>query len=105
MHLAKGEREDKKTGPKYKPKAHKPNGGSQGGKGTNYVQEPPQVARNIPKKEREGKLESIVSLEEPSPMMTVCLKIEATWSFSKKLSTQFASRKLIVPPKEGHQCP
>jgi len=78
MHLAKGEREDKKRGPKSKPKAHKPKGESQGGKGTNYVQEPPPIARNISKKEREGKPENLVCLKEPSPMMIVHLKIEAT---------------------------
>ncbi len=78
MHLPKGEREDKERGPKSKPKAHKPKGGSKGGKGTNYVQEPPPIARNISKKEREGKPENLVSLKEPSPMMIVHLKIEAT---------------------------
>jgi hypothetical protein len=66
-HPAKGEREDKERGPKTKPKAHKPKEGSQGGKGTNYVYELPPVARSIyQRKKGNGKLESVVSLEEPS---------------------------------------
>jgi hypothetical protein len=36
---------------------------SKRGKGTNYVPKPPQVARTILEKEKEGKLESIVSVE------------------------------------------
>jgi hypothetical protein len=56
MHLAKGEREDKERGPKSKPKAHKPKGGSQGGKETNYVQEPHRSQETYPKKIGKGNL-------------------------------------------------
>jgi hypothetical protein len=55
----------------------------QRGKGTNYVQEPPSIARSISKKERERKLESIVNLEEPSTIMMACLKIEMACVFCK----------------------
>ncbi len=66
------------------------------GKRTNYVIEPPLVAKNILKK-REGKLESIVSLE-PSLVTTTCLKI----ALSSKLLTFSTYRKHIKPLKEGH---
>ncbi len=74
-HQAKGEREDNKKAPKSKTKTHKPKKGSQGGKRTNYVLEPPPITTNISKKEREGKLESIVSLKKPPLATTVHLKI------------------------------
>jgi hypothetical protein len=66
------------------------------GKGTNYVPEPPLVVKNILKK-RQGKLESVVSLE-PSLVMTTCFKIAS----SSKLLTLFTYRKHIKPLKEGH---
>jgi hypothetical protein len=48
---------------------------SQGGKGTNYVIEPPLVATNISKKEREGKLDSVVSLKKPPLAIMMHFKI------------------------------
>jgi hypothetical protein len=58
MNLAKGGREDKERRPKYKPKAHKPNGGSQGGKGTNYVQNPHKSQETYQKKKGKGNLKA-----------------------------------------------
>jgi hypothetical protein len=58
---------------------HKPKGGHKGGKRTNYVPKPtPLVTISIGEREREGKLKSIVSLEESSPAMMMCLNIEVT---------------------------
>jgi len=59
-HLAKGEKKYKNKGPKSKSKAQKP----KGDKRTNYVLEGPLVVRSILEKEREGKLESVISLED-----------------------------------------
>jgi hypothetical protein len=39
------------------------------------------------KKERETKLERIVSLEEPSPTMTTCFKIESVCILCKAINT------------------
>jgi hypothetical protein len=64
----------------------------------------PPITRNISKKDWEGKPENVVSLEEPSHMITTHLKIERQLEFTKKLLTQFAYKKIVEPPKEGHQC-
>jgi hypothetical protein len=55
----------------------KPEGGSQMGKGTNYVPESPGVLRSKLEEEMKGKPESTVNLEEPSPATTAGLTIEA----------------------------
>lgn len=56
---------------------------SETGKGTNYVPQPPQVARTILEKEKDGKPESKVSLEEPS--LSMCFKIEAPFVLCKAI--------------------
>jgi hypothetical protein len=59
-----------------------------------YVPKPPSVARNILEKETSGKPQSVVSLEKPSPMMMMCLKIEATCALCKAtIKHFFAYRK------------
>jgi hypothetical protein len=83
-HPTKGEKEDKERGPKFNPKVHKyKRGVSQGSKVTNYVPKPSQVTRSISKKEREGKLVSVISLEKFSLVMMVCIKIEMDCTFYK----------------------
>jgi hypothetical protein len=61
--------------------------GLERGKGTNYVPKPPQVARTILEKEKEGKPESILSLEEPSLSMMTCFKIKTPRVFCKAMDT------------------
>jgi hypothetical protein len=46
------------------------------GNGTNHVPKPPPIARSISKRKRDVKPKKIVSLEEPSPIMIMCFKIE-----------------------------
>jgi hypothetical protein len=66
------------------------------GKGTNYVREPPLAIKNILIK-REGKFESVISLEKSSLVTTTCFKI----ALSSKLITFSTYRKHIKPLKEG----
>jgi hypothetical protein len=60
---------------------------SESSKGTNYVPKPPQVARTMLEKEKEGKLESKGSLEEPSLSMIVCFTIKAPCVLCKAINT------------------
>jgi hypothetical protein len=48
------------------------------GNGTNHVPKPPPIARSISERKRDAKPKKIVSLEKPSPIMIMCLKIEVT---------------------------
>jgi hypothetical protein len=43
---------------------------------TNHVPKPPPTVRSISERKRDVKPKKIVSLEEPSPIMIMCLKIE-----------------------------
>jgi hypothetical protein len=57
------------------------------GEGTNYVPQPPPVARSISEKDREEKTESITSLEKPLFAMMTHLKIKTTFTLFKTSDT------------------
>jgi hypothetical protein len=46
------------------------------GNGTNHVPKPQPITRSISERKRDAKPNKIVSLEEPSPIMIMCFKIE-----------------------------
>jgi hypothetical protein len=64
---SKGGKEEQRERTQVPPGSLKPEGGSQMGKGTNYVPESPGVLRSKLEEEMKGKPESTVNLEEPSP--------------------------------------
>ncbi len=61
-HPTKGEKKNKERG-LVRTRKTKTQRGSQRGKGTNYVLEPPLIARSILEKEKERKLERIINLK------------------------------------------
>jgi hypothetical protein len=63
----------------------------------------PHQSRSMSEKEREGKPESIISLEEPSLAMTTCLKIKVKCVLQRLLTLSTYRRHLELS-KEGHRC-
>jgi hypothetical protein len=63
------------------------------------VPEPPPVARSISEKGREGKSKRAASLEEPSPAMRECLKIETACTLCN-MSYLLVLHTTIETPRE-----
>ncbi len=82
----KGGKEEQRARTQVWAKSSKTQGGPQRGKGTNYVPNPPLVARSKSEEEREEKPESPVNLEEPSFAMIMCFKIKVACTFCKAIN-------------------
>jgi hypothetical protein len=81
-----GKRRAKREDPSPSQKCTNPNGVKRG-KGTNYVPQPPLIARSILEKDKEEKIESITSLKKPSPAMMTQFKIKTTFILCKTIDT------------------
>jgi hypothetical protein len=82
----KGKKEEQTENTQVQVISAKTQRGLERGKRTNYIPKPPQVARTILKKEKEGKPQSIVSLEEPSFSMMTRFRIKAPCVLCKAIN-------------------